>query len=196
MWRRLSCLAVAALSLAACGGPLLFAELEIPDIHVTLPSQSFPASDSSNPVDWCTPAQSSPPCIATTLDYDLAGNVPVLNEQGVTYDLRLTDVAVTLAATEVGKDLRGAELITIRVLDPVDPSASVVVASYARPPGTVAPTSIAVSGNANVDLGPYLRAGRLPVRAEFVFDQLTPAFLADVRVGFSLEVQLDYGKLL
>jgi len=190
-------LAALALALAACDGPLLFAELSIPEIRVTLPGQTFPASDTTIPANWCSAIQVDPPCIALTLDYDLGGNVPVLTEQNVTYDLRLTDVAIALSATEVGKDLSGVRLATIRVLDdPLDPTAGVVVASYVRPPGPVAPTTIAITGNANLDLGPYLEAGRLPVRVEVVLDAGTPAFLADVQVGFSLEVKLDWGAYL
>jgi hypothetical protein len=189
-------LAAAALVLAACDG-LLTAELQIPVIRVTLPGQSFPASDTTIPENWCDPAAAGdPPCIATTLDYDLGGQVPVLDEQGVTYDLRLTDVALTLSATEVGKDLSGVRSLTIRVLaDPASATTGFLVASYTRPPGA-APTSIAVTGNANVDLGPYLDRGRLPVRIELVLDQLTPEFLADVQAGFSLEVALDYEAYL
>jgi hypothetical protein len=194
--------AVAALALlTACGGPILYADLQIPDVHLTLPSQAFPGTDTTDPTKWCDPlappAPPAPSCITTTLDYDLGANVPILNRDNVTYDLRLTDVSLTLSATEVGRDLAGAKLVTIRILaDPADPTSGVVVASYARPPGTTAPTTISVSGNANVDLGPYLRAGRLPVRVELVFDSAMPAFAADVRAGFSVDVKLDYGKLL
>lgn len=192
-------LAALALALAACDGPLLFAELSIPELRVTLPGQTFPASDTGNAAYFCDPAapQSFPPCIALTLDYDLGGNVPVLTEENVTYELRLTDVAIALSATEVGKNLSGIQRATITVLDdPLVPSGGIVVASYVRPPGAVTPTEIAISGNANLDLGPYLDAGRLPVRVEVVLDAGTPEFLADVQVGFSLEVTLDWGAYL
>lgn len=190
-------LALAGAALAACDGPILFAELEVPELRVTLPSQQFPASDTTLPENWCSTVQTDPPCIQLTLDYDLGGQVPVLNEPNVSYDLRLTDVAISLSATEVGRDLSGVRLVTIRVLpDPLDPASAIVVASYVRPAGAPAPTAVSVSGNANLDLGPYLDQGRLPVRAEVVLDQPTPAFLADVAAGFSLEVKLDYGGLL
>ncbi len=190
-------LAAAALLLTACDS-LFTAELQVPVIRVTLPSQVFPASDTTIPENWCDPsAPATPPCIATTLDYDLGGEVPVLNEENVTYDLRLTDVALALSATEIGKDLSGVRSLTIAVLpDPASSTSGFVVATYTRPPGTVAPTSIAVTGNANVDLGPYLDAGRLPVRIELVLDAGTPEFTADVAAGFSLEVALDYGAYL
>ena len=97
-------LALAAV-LSGCDGPLLFAELQVPSISATLPRVEFPASDTSDPADWCSAVQTDPPCIQMSIDYDLGGMVPILNEPNVTYDLRLTDVAITLAATEVGKDL-------------------------------------------------------------------------------------------
>ncbi len=192
---------IALLALAAalpgCGDPLLFAELQVPKIRATMPQQSFPASDTTNPADWCSATQTDPPCIQTSIDYDLGGMVPILNDPSVTYDLRLTDVAVTLSATEVGKDLSGVRSASVSVLtNPADPTSEVAIASYVRPAGTTAPTTIAVSGNSNLDLGPYLRGGVLKVHAELVIDKPTPAFLADVTSGLSLEVKLDWGSLL
>ncbi len=190
-------LALGAVVLSGCGGPFLFAELQVPSIRATMPQQSFPASDTGNPADWCSAVQTDPPCIQTSIDYDLGGMVPILNDPSVTYDLRLTEVAVTLSATEAGKDLSGVKLASISVLtDPADPASSVVIATYVRPQGTVAPTTIAVSGNSNLDLGPYLRGGILRVHAELVIDKPTPAFLADITSGLSLEVKLDWGSLL
>lgn len=190
-------LALAAAALASCGDPLLFAELQIPRLAVTLPSQTFPASDTTDPATWCALVQDpAAPCIQLTLDYDLGGQVPVLDEPGVTYDLRLTDVAIALTTTGAGEDLAGVRQVTVLVLaTPGDPGSGVVVASYARLPGA-APTTVAIAGNSSLDLGPYLAAGRLPVRVEVTLDSGTPEFLADVTVGFSLEVQLDYGELL
>lgn len=186
-------LLAAALLLAACD---LSAELDIPEIRVTLPSQQFVASDTSLPEDWCDPAEAAdPPCIATALEVDLGARMSLLTEENATYDLRLTDLAMALASTEAGKDLGGVKLLTIRV-GGLGPDAGLVLASYARPPGTVSPVAIAVTGNANVGLGPYLEEGRLPVRIELVLDRPTPAFSADVVAGFSLRVTLDWGAYL
>ncbi len=190
-------LALALAALPGCSGSLLSAGLEIDAVRVTMPSQAFPASSTSNPLDWCAPAQTTPPCVQLTLDYDIAGQIPVLNEPNVTYDLRLTDVGITLSASSAGTDLSGIAQVTITVLaDPNDPASGVTVATYARPAAGAPPTSVAVSGNPNLDLAPYVSAGRLPARVELVVDRPTPAFLADVGAGFSLEVKLDYGKLL
>jgi hypothetical protein len=188
---------LAAVLLSACDGPLLFAELQVPTVRATMPAQDFPASDTSDPTDWCSTVQTDPPCVQTTVDYDLGGMVPILTDPSVTYDLRLKEVAVTLSATETGKDLGGVKAASITVFtDPADPASAVVIASYVRPAGTVTPTTIAVSGNSNLDLGPYLRGGVLRVHAELVIDKLTPAFRADVTSGLSLEVKLDWGSLL
>ncbi len=190
--------AVAAVALlSGCGGPLLYAELEVPSLRATLPSQEFPASDTTNPADWCSTVQTNPPCIQLTTDYDLGGMVPILNEPNVTYDLRLTDVAITLSASSAGTDLSGIQHVQISALtDPNDPSSTVVVAAYTRPAGGNPASTIAVTGNSNLDLGPYLRGGVLRVHAELVLDHGTPAFTADVTSGFSLLVKLDYGSLL
>jgi hypothetical protein len=189
--------ALLALALSGCDGPLLFAELQVPALRATLPSQSFPASDTGDPAYWCSASQTDPPCIQTTLDYDLGGMVPILTDPNVTYDLRLTDVSILLSATEVGKDLSGISLASVSVSDPVAAGSWVVVASYVRPPGSGPSSAIGVSGNPNLDLAPYLDGtGSLRVRVELVIDQPTPAFLADVAAGFSLEVKLDYEGLL
>ncbi len=193
---RLALLALAA-ALSGCDGPLLFAELQVPTVRATMPAQAFPASDTTDPADWCSIVQTDPPCVQTTIDYDLGGMVPILNDPSVTYDLRLKEVAVTLSATEAGKDLSGVKAASVTVLtNPADPASAVVIASYVRPAGTVAPTAIAVSGTSNLDLGPFLRGGVLRVHAELVIDKATPAFLADVTSGLSLEVKLDWGSLL
>ncbi len=190
-------LTAALAALPGCGGPLLYADLQIESVHVTLPSQAFPASDTTNPADWCSTQQSNPPCIQLTLAYDIAGQIPVLNEPNVTYDLRLTDVGITLSTSSAGTDLSGIKAVAITVLaDPNDPASGIPVATYARPAGGAPPTTIAVSGTPNLDLAPYITAGSLPAHLELTVDQPTPAFLADVGAGFSLEVKLDYGKLL
>jgi hypothetical protein len=196
-------LVAAALLLVACDD-LFSADLQIPRIQITLPSSEFPESDTGDPTYFCDPdaPQSTPPCVGVTLDYDVGGNVPILDDPNVTYDLRLTDVALTLSATQTvtgDKDLSGVRLATIRVLeDPAFPGSGVVLATYARPPGTEPVASFSVTGNSNLDLGPYVRAGRLPVRVELLIDSATPtpAFTADVRAGFSLEVKVDYDAFL
>lgn len=195
-------LAATALVLAGCD-PLLFAEVQIPDLEVTLPSQSFPAVALSLPSDWCDPASppvpGSPQCLAVSADYDIAANVPALVDEAVSYELRLTRVAIALSAIQqpgAPPDLSGIESATIRVLDdPAVPSSGAVVATYVKPPGAT-PTTIAVTGNANLDLAPYLDTGVLPVRVEVVVSDGTAAFDADISAAFSVVVNVDWGSYL
>jgi hypothetical protein len=200
--RRTGPLALAVLLLASCSGPMLFAEIEIPDLTVTLPRQAFPAFDAGNPANWCNPSAPAPPpipCVGISAAYDLGAQVPALTEKGVTYELRITDVAFTLSATQstaAPANLGGIKSATIRVgADPSAPGSGVVIASYVRP-GAATPATITVSGNANVDLAPYIRSGTLPLRVEVVVDDATPAFDADILATFYVKVTLDWGKYL
>jgi len=185
--------AVLATPLSGCG-PMLFAELDVPEVRITLPSQAFPASPAV-PADWCFP--DTPTCVATELQYQLAAQVPIVNEPGVTYDLRLKRVAIVLTASSAGTDLSGIVSAGIRILDPSG-GPGVVVASYTQDPAAPAPTSLAVSGDPSLDLEPYVRSGNLMARVEFVYDpaHLTPAFDADVSAAFALDVKVDWGEYL
>jgi hypothetical protein len=196
--RRNIAAALAAVLLAACDGPLLFAEVEIPDLRVTLPPQAFPASGTGAPDQWCDPTgQTDPPCVQVTTSYDLAAQVPAINETGVTYEIRLTDVAIILSATPGSpSDLSGVVSAAVLVgYDPAVPGSGAVVASYARTAGAT-PTTIAVSGNANLDLAPYLSAGQLPVRVEVVVENGMPAFEANILAAFYVRIEADWGHYL
>lgn len=194
--RRLAPLALALL--AACDGPLLFTEVEIPDLRLTLPPQSFPASGTGTPDQWCDPSgQTDPPCVQLTALYDLGAQVPAINEAGVTYEIRLTDLAIVLSTTPGSpSDLSG--VVGARILvgfDPGVPGSGTVIASYARAPGAT-PTTLAVSGNANLDLAPFLSAGLLPVRIEVTVESGMPAFDANILAGFFVRIEADWGHYL
>lgn len=202
--RRTGLAALAALLLGSCSGPLFFAELEIPEVRVTLPRQAFPAFDAGNPADWCNPSAPVPPvppCVGLSTAYDLGAQVPALTEKGVTYELRITDVAFTLSPTQstpgAPTDLSGVKGATIRVgADPAVAGSGVVIASYVRPASPAPTPTLVVSGNANVDLAPYVRSGTLPVRVEVVIDGPTSAFDADILATFYVKITLDWGKYL
>jgi hypothetical protein len=185
--------ALAVLALPGCG-PLLYAELDVPEVRITLPAQDFPASPAP-PADWCSAAR--PECVATQLQYDLGAQVPIVNEPGVEYELRLKRAALVLSASAAGNDLSGIRSAEIRILDP-DGGPGTVVASYVADPANPDPTSISVSGDAALDLAPFVRGGSLQTRIELVYDPLdpSPAFAADVSAAFSLDVKLDWGQYL
>lgn len=185
-------LAIALLALAGCGGPLLFAELVVPELGITAPSQAFPAS-SADPSYWC--AADKPDCITTDFTYDIGKQVDLLTRKDVEYELRLTDLAIMLDASSVGTDLHGVKSAAFEVIPP-GTTTPIEVASYTRSAANPNPTSIAISGNASVDLAPFVEAGQVHVRVKMTYDAPTPAFTADVHGVFYLRVKLDYGKTL
>ena len=128
----------------------------------------------------------------------------MFDEKGVTFDLRLMDVALHLVAdpdplsTLTGPaDLGGIEAVRVNLHDPEGGAGTTVVASYARPPG------------ATPDLN--RRLGQLEHRPRAVPERRrrsprgsrstttahpTPDFFATVEAGFSLVVTLDYDVYL
>lgn len=200
--RRLRTAAALALPLlASCS---LTADLEIPEVSVTLPRQSFPAFSNAIPANWCNPSSPTPPnppCVGLSTAYDLGAQVPALNERNVTYELRVTDVALTLSANQAPgapADLSGIQSAVIRVgADPATPGSGVVIASYVKPATSTGPMpTIVVSGNANVDLAPYVQSGNLPFRVEAVLSGPTSGFNADILATFYVKVTFDWGKYL
>lgn len=187
-------LLVALATLLPGCGPMFFAELDVPEVRITLPSQAFPASPAV-PADWCFP--NTPECVATELAYELAAQVPIVDDPGVSYDLRLKRIAIVLTASSAGRDLTGIRSAEIRILDPAG-GLGVVVASYAYDPTAPPPTSLEVGGDPSLDLEPYVRSGILLTRVEFVYDltRPTPAFSADVSAAFALDVKVDWAEYL
>jgi hypothetical protein len=189
---RLAPIAVLVLLAAGCGGPLLFAELQVPTVRVTLPSQPFPAAN--DPSALCRDALGTVivDCAQKELLYDLGAQVPVITEKGVSYQIRLTSLGIALAANDPMGDFGTVSAVQISVAGGGLPD--VVVASYQQDPANPAPKSITVVGYSNLDLAPYVRSGTLDLRTEV--HGIPPAFTADVAGTFYLEVKLDYGAVL
>lgn len=178
--------ALAAVALlAGCGQPLMSMQLDMPEIRMMSPGQTFTTVD---PLYYCEPA--TPGCVFNDLQYDLGAEVPVLDEKGVSFDLRLTDVALHLVSGT--SDLRGVLSAQVKIQDPVTRE-WILVASYAKPPGAT-PTDISVSGNSNIELAPYLSSGNIGARVEVSYDASSPPgdFTADIQAGFSLVVTVSY----
>jgi hypothetical protein len=183
-------LAALLLLSTGCSGPLLFAELVIPEVELTLPAQPFPASVAA-PSAWCDATR--PSCIATDLTYDLGQELELFTRPEAEYELRLTALAIALSST--GGDLGGVTSTAILAYPP-DGGAPVTLAHYERSPSDPAPTTISVAGNPEIDLAQFLEAGQIRLRVELTYDARTPAFDADVTADFHVRVQLDYGALL
>lgn len=188
-------LAAAAL-LAGCGRPLLSAQLEVPEIRIVAPARAFPlASPGAENVCDLLPGAGTG-CLKVDLSYDVGAEVPVFEEEGVSVDLRLTDVALRLTADPGGatvpvSDFRGVEEVVVLVQRP--DGSWLAVASYVKPAGA-APASVTVSGRSNLDLSPFLSGGTLAFRVELTYDAADPppSFFADVEAGFSLVATVDY----
>lgn len=181
----------AALLAALTGcGPLLTAELDVPEVRITLPSQSFPAS-SADPSDWCLTES----CAAVPLQYDLATEVPIVDEPGVGYDLRLKRVGIVLTTSSAGTNLAGIQSAGIRIVE-AGGGPGVLVASYTRDDAAPPPTTLSVTGDQSIDLEGYVTGGNLNARVELVYDDPTPAFSADVSAAFELGVDVDWGEYL
>ncbi len=187
---------LAAALLAGCGRPLLSAQLEIPEVQLVLPAQSFPIAN-AGPENLCDLVPAA--CLKTDLSYDLGAEVPLFDEPGFTVDLRLTRIALTLTAdpdplsTISGPaDLSGVESVRVLVQAP-GTSTWTTIASYAKPVGAT-PASVTVSENGNLDLAPFLSGGKLGFRVELRYDLATPppSFFADVEAAFSIVATVSY----
>jgi hypothetical protein len=189
-------LAVAVAALAGCDQPLLSARIEVPEVRIVEPAKEFPAA-SVDPAFACSflAAATGRSCAAQKVAYDVGGEVPGMNEKGVSTDLRLTDVALHLTAGGAS-DLGGVTRAQINLKNPVT-GAPTRVASYVRPAGGAAPTSIAVSGASNLDLSPWLQSGKLNAQVEVEMDplMLPSGFTASIEAGFSVVITVDYRSL-
>jgi hypothetical protein len=174
--------ALAAALLAGCGQPLLSAELEVPEIRITQPGIVFDPQVSTTAL--CQPGV--PGCVFNDLAFDVGAEIPAFDEPGVTLDLRLLDVGFHFT----GGDLSFLKEVRVLLAAPGG-GGYTEIASYVKPAGTT-PTDVMVSGRANLDIGPYLSAGVLPLRLELDYEGLPGAFTADIGAGFSVVVTLDY----
>jgi hypothetical protein len=183
-----------ALALAGCGGPVLFADLKMPSVEVTLPQYPFPGSKGETTV-------------FKDISFDVGANVPVVNEPNVDLELRLTHLAILLRSTDP-RDVNGfdgVKSVRISALDPATGTPALLLASYDRPDGATAITQIAVASATSADLRPFLSAGVITVRAEYTSDSPPIVSLgalpfydwtADVTAEFAIDVKVDYGAYL
>src|SRR5512134_1533584 len=100
-------LAFAALlaSSASCGGPVLFAELEMPSVQVTLPQHTFPG----DPLGLTT---------TTTVSFDVGANVPLVTDPDVEFDIELRRMTLVLDTSGPLSNFDGFETVRITALHP------------------------------------------------------------------------------
>lgn len=184
--------------LAACGKPLLFAEVEIPVAEVTIASQPFPSTVNPLPTDLCPPGVGlggNVTCLQRNIGFDLGDDFRDLTKDAASYELRLTNLGITLQATQALQDFGDVLEVVVGVDGTGTGLPSVELASYRQSAADPNPTSIVVSASSNVDLGPYLEAGQLSLYTRMQIGAATPEFTADVVAQFYLKVLVDWGKV-
>jgi hypothetical protein len=184
--RRLLIALPALALLSGCG--LLYAEVEVPSITLTLKDQVFPATT--------VPGAA----LVKDLNYDLGDKLSVLTKQDVSVELRLLSMRVDLVASPGMGDFGNIESVTLSIL-PAPPQTmpqAAVIAAYTRSPANPNPTTISVTGLSSLDLFPYLDAGAMTLRFEAVSTTLgiIPDWTGDLAVEFYLVVNADLGKQL
>lgn len=169
-----------ALALAGCGGPVLFAELEMPSVEVTLPQYQFPSVVGS---------------ASEQITFDVGANVSVISEPNVDYDLNLNRMTIELQS---GPFTSFDSFDTVKITAVRATLPDLVLIEYANPHTTTGMKSVTVTSSTGADLKPYLDAGRITVVAEFTSDLTTPAgiWYADLSADFYLRVRIDYGAYL
>jgi hypothetical protein len=180
-------LPVAALLLAGCGGPVLFAELEMPAIGVTLPEGNF------------TPIYLPPADPSFEFTVDLGGSVPTLADPNVDFQLKLTRMTMTLSTAGAFSTFNGVDEITLSVTPPAgSPLAPLQILHWLNPtPGAGDLSTITVTSDADQDLKPYLSAGALTVKATYHGSvSPTDVWTATIAAEFWALVSIDYGSLL
>jgi len=183
--RRHLLLLPASLLLAGCG--LLYAQVEIPEIRATLVEEPIEATGVD--ID-----------LVKTLDYDLGKDVGLLNEKNVSYELRLDQLEIAVSAnqpTAAIPDLGTIETVVITVQDPDHVLPAREVVRYQKPAGSTGTiTKVVASGQGNVDLGPYLRSGKLSLVITAAGSLPAYAWNADITAVLYAKLKVEYGKYL
>jgi hypothetical protein len=176
--------AAAALLLGGCG--LLYAELEIPTVSVTLADQTFAG----------TPPGTT---LTQSIEFDFAANqIDWFSDPSVHKELRLTELSLALTSTPGGiTDFGGIDVVDIQVLPPAGSGLPpVVLVHYLRDPANLHPTSVSSNSITNVDLAPYITTQKLRLQATASGTLPTTDWSASVTGTFYMRVKLDYGDLV
>jgi hypothetical protein len=173
----------ASLLLAGCG--LLFAEVEIPLASITLVRE---------------PVVATPPGtdLSKDIDFDLGGSISLLTDKDVSYEVRLDllEIALSQVQPTARPDLGTIDTVTITVVAPAGSGlATREVVRYVKV-GAGPVTSISATANGDVDLGPYLRSGKLTLRISGTGTLPNYAWNADITGTFYMKLKLNYGNKL
>lgn len=147
--------ALLAALLAACGQPLLYAELDAPSVAVT---QALPALPGAPPID--APATALPP---GGMDLPLGGID--LGAEGEHSRITLNGATLQLLHPSAGTSFAGVRTAELQLLPAAGSNqAAVVIASYDRARDGAAADRLVLRAAAEVDLLPYLSAQQVRVQ--------------------------------
>src|SRR5919197_1428366 len=143
-------LTLLALAASACGGPVLFVQVELPQVCLTQQGVVVPGAPSAGAI---------PPL---EVDVPIEQQIPLLT-RGAETVIVLDEVSVTPASGSA-PDLSGIASAVVGVLPPAGPAVEAL--RYARDPAQPAPAALVLSGG-GVDIAPLLVGGtaRLQVAA-------------------------------
>jgi hypothetical protein len=177
------------LAVAACDGPILFAELEMPSVVVTLPQYTFPG----DPTGLLSERDVS---------FDVGASVPVIEEPDVELEFRLTRMTLVLGTGGPISNFDGIQTVTLTALHPTDPALDLVLLQYEKPAGATGVTRISAGSETDADLLPFLTGGVINIRAAYEADaDPTTSFpasdwTADLTAEFRFQITMDYGAYL
>ncbi len=90
-----------ALTLAACGGPLFYAEVQEQEICIDFPGENAPYSPVPIPATQA---------ISTESSFDVGSQIPGLDKNGTTGSIKVTKLTITGDAAALKNDIQSAEI--------------------------------------------------------------------------------------
>jgi len=156
--------ALAALALTACGGPVLFVEVELPRVCLTQARIPFPGAPATGTV-------------AGDVDLPIVEQIPLLTTDGAETVLILDDVSI-VPVSGTSPDLSGIESALVNVVPAT--GAPVTAVRYTRDPALPPPSEIALRGG-GVDIAPLLENGAAHLRVVASGSPPASAWTADVQ---------------
>ena len=175
----LPCLALLA---AGCADPLFFAEVEEKQVCLTLTGQAIDGPPAGTVFPEMTGIWSG--------SYDLGGQVPGLDQNGVTGTIRLDSFTITVASG--GADLSGVRDARIIASAAGIPDATLLQIDPARSDAT----HLVLTGGAGTNLFDYLSSGTLAYRVEIAGTPPTGSWVADMQACMYAKLGVDALKAM
>jgi hypothetical protein len=173
--------ALAALGSTACGGPILYADLDEPALCKTVQDVPF---------DGAVPGQD----LKLSFDLPVGQYVPVFNTQDAVVNLRLNEVTFTAK-----KGIQDFNSVSSAGIDVLPQSGSTLpqttVLSYTQDPNNLPGPTLTISGERQVELIPFLSSDsdrKATLQADMKGKLPPNVWTADVRVCFHTHARFNY----